>query len=186
MKRLCMKLAHTIDRVNHAIGRVLGWLVCALVLIGSYNTLVRYAGRWFGWQASSNAYLELQWYLFSVIFLLGMAYNLRHNAHVRVDVLYGRLSPRAQNWINILGTLLFLIPFCWIMLTLSMKPVVNAWSIREMSPDPGGLPRYPIKTMIPIAFALLLAQAISETIKNIVALRDRSTSDTEAYHPGDT
>ena len=166
MQRL-LRLAHGIDRFSEWTGRAVYWLVLVTVLIGAYNALVRYlTPEW-----SSNTYLELQWYLFSIVFLLGAAYTLKHDAHVRVDVLYGRLSRRGQAWVNVLGTLLFLLPFCALMLWTSWPAVMNSWAVREMSPDPGGLPRYPIKAVLLVAFVLLALQGFSLLIKEIAVLR---------------
>jgi len=166
-----LRLARAINRLNGAIGHAVAWLTLAMVLIGAFNAVVRYLDRWTGWRLSSNAYLELQWYLFSVVFLLGAAWTLRTGAHVRVDVLYGRLGKRGKAWIDLGGTLLFLIPFCVFALWVSWPSVYNSWAVREVSPDPGGLARYPIKAMIPLAFALLLLQAVSELIRQIAILR---------------
>ena len=166
-----LRLADGIDRFNERTGRFVYWLTLAMVLIGSYNAIVRYLDRYTGLALSSNTYIELQWYLFSLIFLLGAAYTLRHDAHVRVDVLFGRLSPRGQAWINLLGTVLFLIPFCVLMLWVSWPFVQSSWALREMSPDPGGLPRYPIKTALPVAFLLLLLQGVSLLIRQVAVLR---------------
>lgn len=116
-----------------------------MILTGAFNAVTRYAGRAIGHNLSSNAYLELQWYLFSILFLLGAAYTLKHDAHVRVDILYERRGPRGRAWTNLLGTFFFLIPFCLLVLWASCKLVYNSWSILEQSPDPGGLPRYLIK-----------------------------------------
>jgi TRAP-type mannitol/chloroaromatic compound transport system permease small subunit len=154
-----------IDRLNERIGRLAAWLVVVVILLGAWNAVARYISRFTELNISSNAYLELQWYLFSVIFLLGGAYTLKRDEHVRVDVLYQRWSPRIRARIDVAGTLLFLIPFCLFVLITSWFPVTNSWAIREMSPDPGGLPRYPVKTLIPVAFALLLLQAVSTLIK---------------------
>ena len=126
---------------------------------------------------SSNAQLELQWYFFSLMFLFGAAYTLRHNEHVRVDVVLSNLTPKTQAWINILGTALVLIPFCILMIWASCFPVKYSWAIFEMSPDPGGLPRYPIKTAIPIAFFLLLLQGLSYLIKMIDFLHEHKKSE---------
>lgn len=155
-----------------------------MVLIGAYNALARYIDRFSGWGLSSNTYIELQWYLFSVLFLLGAAYTLKHDSHVRVDVFYGRLSARGKAWINLVGTLLFLFPFCVLMLVMSWSSVANSWAVWEMSPDPGGLPRYPIKTIIPIAFVLLILQGVSMLIHQIAILRITGDSITSAE--GDT
>lgn len=167
-----LKVSKAIDRFTGGVGRLVGWLTLAMLLIGAYNALVRYvdAKRWIDTQLSSNAFIELQWYLFSLVFLLGAAYALRQDAHVRVDVLYGRCSPRARAWINVAGTVLFLLPFSVIVLWLSLPAVASSWEVREVSPDPGGLPRYPIKAVIPVAFLLLIAQALSELIKQVAFL----------------
>lgn len=165
------RIARGIDRFSDWTGRVLIWLTLGMVLAGSYNAVVRYLGRYTGTALSSNAYIELQWYMFSLVFLLGAAYALRHDAHVRVDVVYHRLSRRGKAWINLFGTLLFLIPFSALMIWVSWSSVAASWSVREMSPDPGGLPRYPIKVVVPIAFALLILQGISQVIKDVHALR---------------
>lgn len=170
-----LRFASAIDRFSSWTGRGLYWLTLVMVLVGAYNAAVRYLDRYTGLGLSSNAYIELQWYLFSLIFLLGGAYALRHDAHVRVDVLYGRLSPRGKAWINVLGTLLFLVPFCGLMLWVSVPFVLRSWGattgILEVSPDPGGLPRYPIKTVVPLAFVLLLVQGVSLLIKQVALLR---------------
>lgn len=164
--RLLSRLAKFSDDFNEQLGRFVSWLVLLVVLVGAFNALVRYTGRYTGVYLSSNALLETQWYLFSLVFLLGAAYTLRHDGHVRVDVLYQRLTPRKQAWINLLGTLFFLIPFAVLMIWASWFPVRNSWLVREMSPDPGGLARYPIKTAIPIAFLLVLAQACVQAARH--------------------
>lgn len=142
-----------------------------MVLIGAYNAIVRYLGRFMATNLSSNLYLELQWYLFSVLFLLGAGYALKEDAHVRVDVLYGRLSRRAQAWINVVGSLVLLLPFCVFVLYVSWPSVRNAWVIKEMSPDPGGLPRYPLKAVILVSFALLIGQGLVQLFKDVAILR---------------
>lgn len=166
-----LRIATRIDRTNEWIGRIVYWLTLVMVLIGAYNALVRYLDRYTGLGLSSNTYIELQWYLYSLVFLLGAAYTLKHNAHVRVDVLFVRLSPRGRAWINLLGTILFLIPFCALVLWTSWPAVRNSWIVGEMSPDPGGLPRYPIKAVIPLAFLLLMIQGVSLAIKQVAVLR---------------
>ena len=160
-----------IDRVTDGLGRFVSWLALVMILIGAYNALVRYLGRFTGTSLSSNLYLELQWYLFSVLFLLGAGYGLKEDAHVRVDVVYGRLRRRAKAWINVAGAVLMMIPFSVFVLQVSWPSVSNSWSIRESSPDPGGLPRYPLKAIIIVAFVLLLLQGVAELIKDIGFLR---------------
>lgn len=170
MKRL-LAFSAAIDRMNDRIGDLIQWLTLAMVLVGAVNALLRYITRFAGVSLSSNAFLDLQWYMFSLVFLLGAAWGLNHGAHVRVDVMYERLSARRRAWIDLIGTILFLIPFSVLMLYVSWPPVRNSWAIRETSPDPGGLARYPIKSVILICFALLLLQGISEVIKRIDVLR---------------
>jgi TRAP-type mannitol/chloroaromatic compound transport system permease small subunit len=164
-------IAEKIDALNRGLGSLLRWLAVLMIFMGAYNAVARYLSRSVGVPLSSNALNEAQWYLFSLIFLLGAAYALEVDAHVRVDVLYGRLSRRARGWIDLLGTLFFLIPFCVLMLWVSYPTVRNSWTIREVSPDPGGLPRWPIKAVILVAFVLLLLQAFSQLVKAIDAIR---------------
>ena len=156
-----------IDGLNDRIGAAIRWLVLIMVLVGAFNALARWLTRYTGVSLSSNAYLDLQWYMFSLIFLLGAAYGLNHDVHVRVDVLYSRLGRKARAWIDLAGTVLFLLPFSAVMLWVSWPAVANSWSIREVSPDPGGLARYPIKAVIIISFALLLLQALSQLVKQL-------------------
>lgn len=183
--RFLLRLSRGIDRINGAIGRWTAWLALIMVLIGAYNALARYSSRFTGTSLSSNAYIELQWYMFSVLFLMGAAYTLKHNAHVRVDVLFGRLSTRARCWINLLGTVLFLIPFCTVAMIVSWPAVSNSWAVLEGSPDPGGLPRYPVKTLILVAFALLILQGISIVIKQLAVLRGDVRPETEEQYAGE-
>jgi TRAP-type mannitol/chloroaromatic compound transport system permease small subunit len=165
------RIADAIDRLNDRLGRFVCWLTLAMVLIASYNAIARYLGRFIGKNLTSNSLLEAQWYLFSIVFLLGAAYTLKQNGHVRVDVVYDRLGPRARAWINLAGAVLFLLPFSITMIWCTWKPVTASWSILEMSSDPGGLPRYPIKTLIPIAFFLLILQGAAEIIRQLQVLR---------------
>lgn len=172
-----MNLARWIDALNERIGKAVGWLVLCMVLLGAYNAVARYLGRWLGLNLGSNLYLEAQWYLFSIIFLLGAAYTLKHDEHVRVDVLYGRLSKRARVWIDLLGTVLFLLPFSIFCLWVSWPTVRNSWSVLEGSSDPGGLPRYPIKSLILVAFGLLVLQGIAGLLRGIAWLRHGDTAE---------
>jgi len=171
-----LRFAHAIDRLNERVGRAAAWLVLAMVVIGAGNAVARYAGRFFGVGLGSNGLLELQWYLFSLLFLLGGAYVLREDAHVRVDVFYSRLRPRGRSLINIGGTALLLIPFCLFLLWVSWPVVRSSWVIRETSNDPGGLPRYPLKAMIIVCFVLLLLQAVAELIREVHRLRAGGTA----------
>jgi TRAP-type mannitol/chloroaromatic compound transport system permease small subunit len=155
------------------VGRWSRWLILLMVLVGAGNAVARYVGPRVGITLSSNAYLELQWYLFSLAFLLAAAYTLRHDRHVRVDVLYGRLSPRARAWIDLIGTFVLLLPFALIGLIVTWPSVHASWAILEGSPDPGGLPRFPIKTVSLVAFALVALQGVAEAIRHIAFLRGR-------------
>lgn len=166
-----LRLAAGIDRGTSAVGRLCSWLALGMVLAGAWNAVVRYLGRWVGSGLSSNAWIEGQWYMFSLLFLLGAAWTLQQDAHVRVDVIYGRLSAKKKAWIDLLGTLFFLLPFCVFGLMVSWPSVSNSWAVREVSPDPGGLARYPLKAVILVAFALLAAQGISTAIKAVARLR---------------
>ena len=166
-----LRLSSAIDRLNEAAGSWIRWLALAMVLIGAYNALARYASRYAGVSLVSNAYVDLQWYLFSLIFLLGAAYGLKRGVHVRVDVLYSRMSVRGKAWIDLAGHFAFLLPFSLLMLWVTWPAVRNSWVIRETSPDPGGLVRYPIKAVILVSFALLFLQGVSEAIKTIHTLR---------------
>lgn len=169
-----LRLARGVDALNRAVGRAAAWLSFAMVLMGAFNALARYFDRAAGGGLSSNAWVEGQWYLFSLMFLLGAPYALRAGAHVRVDVFYGRLPMRGRHWIDLLGGILFTIPFCIFALWISWPAVHESWVIREGSPDPGGLPRWPIKAVLPVAFALLLLQGLSETLKRAAILAGRS------------
>jgi TRAP-type mannitol/chloroaromatic compound transport system permease small subunit len=168
---LALRFAHFVDRLNAAVGKAACGLMIVLVGLGAGTAVLRYVGRPLGVSLTSNAFLEGQWYLFSAVFLLAAAWGLRENAHVRVDVLYGRLTDRGRARIDLAGSLLFLIPFCALMLWATGPSVVESWAVREVSPDPGGLPRYPIKALVPAAFALLLLQGIAQAIKAVARLR---------------
>lgn len=165
-----LRLSRLIDRVSTAIGHLVMWMCLGMILLGAFNALARYLGRFAGTNLASNAYIEGQWYLFSLVFLLGAATTLRRDAHVRVDLLYGRLGRRGRAWIDLAGTAIFLVPFCIFTIAMSLPSVRASWAVLEGSPDPGGLPRYPIKTAVIVAFALLLLQALSEAIKRVAIL----------------
>ncbi len=166
-----LNLSSGIDSFSEKTGKAISWLALAMVLITAFNALARYASRFIGADFSSNAFIELQWYMFSIIFLLGASYTLKHGGHVRVDLVYNHVSPRIRCWINLAGVVLLLLPFCFLMIWSSVPSVTSSWRVWEQSSDPGGLPRYPIKTLVPIAFAFLTAQAFSELIKNIARLK---------------
>lgn len=157
---LGLQFARIIDALNEAIGRGVKWLVLVATLISAGNAFLRY-----GFDLSSNAWLELQWYLFALIFLLGAGHTLKHNGHIRIDVLYSRLSPRGQAWVDLFGGLLFLLPMTGLMTWFSWAMFADAWAIQEISADSGGLVRWPIKLALPLGFGLLFLQGIAEIIK---------------------
>lgn len=177
--RLLLRLSQIIDRITEVIGGLSSWMVILAVAVGFYNVIARYIGRLIGIKLSSNALIELQWYLFSIMFFLGFAYILKHAANVRVDFLYTNWSPKRQALVDFLGTVFFLIPFCLLGIWVSINPVLQSWGqlpdgtwgAWEVSSDADGLPRAPIKTMIIVSFALLLAQAISQAIKYLAILK---------------
>ncbi len=170
MTRL-LRLARRLDAFADGLGRVLGWLVLLMVLVGAGHAVFRALDRGLGLGVTTNGWLELQWYLFGAVFLLGAGWALRHDAHVRVDVLYGRLGPRAQAWIDVVGAAVLLVPFCLVMIWASLPFVAASWRVWEQSPDPGGLPRFPAKVLIPIGFVLLLVQGVSFVIRRVAVLR---------------
>lgn len=168
MKKVLQKISNAIDRLNENIGRGISWLNTLLVVIICYDVTARYL-----FNTSSAGIVELEWHLFSFIFLLGAAYALLHDRHVRVDVFYQNFSEKKKAWVNLIGTLLFLMPFCIITISTSLKFTANAFAINEGSPDPGGLPaRYIVKAAIPLGFCLLLLQAVSLACKSILTLTD--------------
>ncbi|MGK7888434.1 MAG: TRAP transporter small permease subunit [Leptolyngbyaceae cyanobacterium] len=167
-----LRLSQWIDAVNERIGQIAYWLVLVMLGIGCWNVVGRYVGQWLGRSLSSNSLIESQWYLFSLIFLMGAAYTLKHNDHVRVDMFYSRWSEKRKALANLIGTGLFLLPFCVLVIMFSWKVILISWQSWEMSPDPGGLPRYPIKSVIIVSFLSLMAQGLSEGIKAIAILTD--------------
>jgi len=164
-----LALSRAIDGVTERIGRTVYWLVLAVVLISAANATIRKAFNY-----SSNAYLEIQWYLFSVIFLVGAGYVLLHNAHVRIDIISGRLSARAQNWIDVFGIVFFLFPMAFVIMKLSWPLFMDAYTRNEVSTNAGGLVVWPARLLVPIGFFLLIVQGISELIKRIGFLMGRA------------
>ena len=166
-----LRLSRWIDALSDALGRVLAWLVVVLVLTGAINVVARFAGAQFGLALASNGMLELQSLLFNLLILLGAVWVLRLDAHLRVDVLQSRWSPRCKAWIDIFGITLLLLPFCTFMVLYSLDFVIRSWLHLELSANPGGLPRYPVKSLVPFAFLLLFLQGVSELIKRIAWIR---------------
>ena len=173
MKAL-LALSRVIDTINENVGKAVYWLVLAAVLISTANAVVRKA-----FDMSSNAYLEVQWYLFSAIFLLCAGYTLLKNEHIRIDVVAGRFSKRTQTWIDVLGTLFFLFPMVALILYESWPWFVRAWNSGEVSPSAGGLILWPAKILVPIGFVLLGLQGVSELFKRIAFLAGAGPDPTE-------
>lgn len=165
MKQL-LALSRAIDRLSNLVGSIIIWLVLATVLISTVNAIVRKV-----FSIGSNAYLEMQWYLFAAVFMLGAGYAFLHNVHVRIDFISTRLTARARNWIDIVGIIVFLVPLCVLLVWLSWPLFTNAWVSGEMSQNAGGLIRWPVYLLIPAGMALLLAQALSELIKRFAYLQ---------------
>ncbi|MEO7743007.1 MAG: TRAP transporter small permease subunit [Usitatibacter sp.] len=161
-----LRLSRLIDGVNERIGRSAYWLVLAAVVLSAGNALIRKM-----FNMSSNAFLELQWYFFSAIFLLCAGYTLLRNEHVRIDVIAGRFSARTQTWIDVLGTLLFLLPITLIFIWLSWPIFVRTLTHGEISTNAGGLLIWPARLLVPIGFGLLALQGVSELVKRIAFLR---------------
>lgn len=164
--QLLLALSRLIDAINARIGQAASWLVLVVVLISAGNAVVRKL-----FNISSNGLLEIQWYLFSAIFLLAAAYTLQKNEHIRIDLLVGKLSERGQAVVDIVGTLLFLMPVCYLLISFGWPMFIDAWNSGEMSSDAGGLVRWPVFLLIPVGFALLMAQGLSELIKRVAFLQ---------------
>jgi len=164
--KFLLSVSKGIDAMTTLFGKVAWWLSVVMVLIGAVNVFTRYVGRSLGVSLGGSEYIVLQTYAYNIVFLVGAAYVLRMDAHVRVDIIFSNLSARRKAWVDIFGILVFLIPFTLFGLYLSDRYVATSWRQLEVNMNAGGIPIYPIKTVITIAFALLLAQAISELIKN--------------------
>jgi TRAP-type mannitol/chloroaromatic compound transport system permease small subunit len=158
-----------IDTLNEKVGYLVSWLTSILVIVVCYDVFTRYLLK-----SSSVAIQELEWHIFSIIFLVGTAYTLKHDKHVRVDVLYTRLSEKNKALINFFGNILFLIPFTILIIWASKDFVINSFTIKEFSPNPGGLPgRYLLKACIPFGFFLVLLQGFSLTFKSLLTIFEK-------------
>lgn len=178
--KIFLRLSGLIDALNEHVGRLSYWLILVMVLISAGNAAVRYA-----FNRSSNAWLEIQWYLFSAVFLFCAGYTLLHNQHVRIDVISGRMSRRARAWIDILGALFFLLPMAIAIMWMSWPVFVDAYQRDEVSTNAGGLIVWPGRLMLPVGFFLLILQGISELIKRVAFLRGLIPDPTEK-HEGPT
>jgi TRAP-type mannitol/chloroaromatic compound transport system permease small subunit len=173
-----LRVAKLIDWLNEHVGRSVYWLVLAAVIVSAVNAIVRKL-----FNMSSNAFLELQWYLFSAIFLFCAGYALLHNAHVRIDVVTGRLSPKAQAWIDIFGTVFFLLPMALLFIWLSWPIFIRTYTHGEISTNAGGLLIWPARLMVPIGFTLLALQGVSELIKRVAFVMGKGPDPVERHDP---
>ncbi|MBR9970521.1 TRAP transporter small permease subunit [Magnetospirillum sulfuroxidans] len=181
---LLLKLSGLIDRLNTMVGRSVYWLILLAVLVSAGNAIIRYSLN-----TSSNAWLEIQWYLFSAVFLLTAGYTLLRNEHIRIDVLTSGLSQRTQAWIDIFGGLFFLFPMAIMIMWLSIPIFVDSFVTGELSSDAGGLIRWPAKLLIPTGFALLVLQGASEIIKRVAFLSghiDHYGAPAAGHHGGES
>ncbi len=155
-----------VDSLSDKIGHLVGWMTTLMVLVVFYDTVMRYA-----FNVGNVALQELEWHLFAIVFLLGAAYTLKDDGHVRVDILYVNLSKKTKAWIDFLGVFVLLIPFSVMVILSTRGFIMNSWAVREVSPDPGGLPAYYIiKSMIPLGFSLLIVQGLSEAAKKFMVI----------------
>lgn len=172
-----MSLSRLIDSFNAKVAGAVGWALLAAVVICAVNALVRYTLN-----TSSNAWLEIQWYLYGAMFLLAAPYTLRRDEHVRIDVIAGRFSKRTQVWIDLFGFVLFLMPVCLLILWYAIPFAQVSIASGEMSPNAGGLVVWPAKLLVPLGFALMVLQGVSEIIKRIAFLAGRSDGSDFARH----
>jgi TRAP-type mannitol/chloroaromatic compound transport system permease small subunit len=160
-----LKISRLIDAMSDLIGKLVMWFILATTLISAGNAIVRKL-----FDNSSNALLEIQWYLFAAVFMLGSGYAFLRNAHVRIDFISSKFSPRGRNWVDVVGILIFLFPLCYMMATLGWPLFERAWTTGEMSSNAGGLIRWPVYGLIPLGFFILFLQGVSELIKRIAFL----------------
>lgn len=174
MAHFLKAFCRTVEGISERIGTGVSWLTSLLVVVVCYDVFTRYVLK-----SSSVAVQELEWHIFALLFLLGASFTLKHDRHVRVDVFYSRLSRRGKAWVDLAGSLLFLIPFCIVIIWSSQTFVANAFRISETSPDPGGLPgRFVLKAAIPAGFLLVLLQGISLAVRSALRLLEPGSSET--------
>ena len=176
--RPLLAISNAIDQLNEKIGYICNLLVLLACLVSAINAMIRYAFSY-----SSNGWLELQWYMFALLVMFGASYTFRRNEHVRVELLYLYLSERGQLWLDLIGTLFFLIPTCLLLAYLSWPFFMQSYSVNEMSANPGGLLRWPVKFAIPAGFVMLARQGLSEVIKRAAALQGYVTIDAKYERP---
>jgi TRAP-type mannitol/chloroaromatic compound transport system permease small subunit len=173
-----LAFSRAIDAMNLWLGRFAELCVALAVTISAANAMIRYA-----FDRSSNAWLEIQWYLFAAMVMLGASYTLRMNEHVRVDILYAHLSDRGQKWLDLVGTVVFLLPSMLILAWFAWPFYLQSWAIQEISGNAGGLIRWPVKILLPIGFVLIALQGISEIIKRAAALHGDARYETHYERP---
>lgn len=161
------------DRFSELTGKIAKWMVLPTVAVGFVSVILRYGGQLMGERLTNNAIIELQWYLYSAIFLIGFAYVLKHQINVRVDFWYANLPLKRKAWIDFVGHWISLVPFCVIGIYISVPQAWQSISVWEQSPDADGLPRGPIKALLAVAFVLLLVQAVAEQIRLFAVITDR-------------
>ena len=176
--RPLLAVSSAIDQLNEKIGYICNLLVLLACLLSAGNAMIRYA-----FDYSSNGWLEAQWYMFAVMVMFGASYTFKKNEHVRVEIFYLFLSERGQLWLDMIGTLFFLIPSCLLLAYLSWPFFMQSYSVGEMSGNAGGLVRWPIKFVIPSGFVMLALQGVSEVIKRIAALKGEATIDAKYERP---
>jgi TRAP-type mannitol/chloroaromatic compound transport system permease small subunit len=172
-----MRLSRLIDAVNERVGKTIYWLILAAVLVSAGNAIVRYS-----LDRSSNAWLELQWYMFSAVFILCAGYTLLRNEHIRIDIIVSRFPKRVQIWIDIVGGLVCLLPMTLIIMALSWPIFTDSFERNEVSPNAGGLLQWPFKLIVPVGFFLLALQGVSETVKRIAFLMGLAPDPTDKRH----
>jgi len=176
--RSLLAISSAIDRLNAKIGAIANFLILLSCLVSAGNAMTRYA-----FNLSSNAWLEAQWYMFAVVVMFGASYTLRRNEHVRVEIFYLMLSERGQEWLDLIFTIVFLVPTCLLLAYLSWPFFYQSFEVNEWSSNAGGMLRWPIKFVLPGGFALLALQGISEIIKRIAALKGEVTIDAKYERP---
>ncbi|HET7884492.1 MAG TPA: TRAP transporter small permease subunit [Acetobacteraceae bacterium] len=173
-----LRVSSAIDRVNEWLGRLANVLVLLSCLVSAGNAMARYA-----YDMSSNGWLEAQWYMFAVMVMFGASYTLRRNEHVRVEIFYLYLNERGQLWLDLIGALIFLIPVCVLLAALSWPFFAQSYAVDEWSSNAGGLVRWPVKLVLPLGFALIAVQGLSEVIKRIAALQGYVLIDAKYERP---
>jgi TRAP-type mannitol/chloroaromatic compound transport system permease small subunit len=177
-----LRVSRAIDFLNEKVGQTVYWLVLAAVLVSAFNAVMRYTIDY-----SSNGWLEIQWYLYSGFFMVGAGYTLLRNEHVRIDIIASRMSPRTRAWIDVFGGVFFLLPMALIIMWLAWPVFLNSYQLHEVSPNAGGLLRWPVKLMMPVGFFLLALQGVSEIVKRIAFLLNLIPDPTPRHaHGADT